>query len=91
MEDDQGDLWKPECCHGCCGDANCPRQFALTIRYPSEEGQAGESADQQTGRVDEVCPEVQYFRSPDNRIVQNILDVSEVSTRAEMDEDDSEY
>jgi len=91
MEDDQGHLRQPECCHGCCGDPDRPCQFTLAIRYPSEEGQAGESADQQTGRVDEVCPEVQYFRSPDNRIVQNILDVSEVSTRAEMDEDDSEY
>jgi hypothetical protein len=38
-----------------------------------------------------VCPEVQNFRFPDSRIVQDILDVSEVSTRAEMDEDDSKY
>jgi hypothetical protein len=38
-----------------------------------------------------MCPEVEDFCSPDNCIVQNILDVSEVSTRAKMDEDDSEY
>ena len=63
----------------------------MPIRYPSEERQTGEPANQQTGRVDEVCPEVQNFRFPDSRIVQDILDVSEVSTRAEMDEDDSKY
>jgi hypothetical protein len=90
MENYQGHLWKPKRCHGCCGNANGPRQFALTIRYPGEEGQTGEPANQQTGCVNEVCPEVQFFCSPHNRIVQNILDVSEVSTRAEMNEDDSE-
>jgi hypothetical protein len=91
MEDYQGHLRKPECCHGCCGDANRPCQFALAIRNTSEEGQTGEPANQQTGRVNEVRPEVENFGSPDNRIVQDILDVGKVSTRAEMDEDDSEY
>jgi len=91
MENDQGHLRKPECCHCCCGDSNRPGQFALAIGYPGKECQTGESANQQTGRIDEVRPEVENFGSPDYCIVQNILDVSKVSTRAEMDQNDSEY
>ena len=91
MEYYQRHLWKPECCHGCCGDANRPGQFTLAIRYSGEEGQTREPANQQTGRVNEVRPEVQDFSSPDNCIVQDKLDVSEVPTRPEMDENDCEY
>jgi len=90
VEDYQGHLWKPESCHGRCGDTNRPCQLSLAIRYSSEKGQTGEPANQQTGCVDEVGPEVQDFGSPNNRIVQNILDISKVSTRAKMDENDGE-
>lgn len=62
----------------------------MELAQPTIKGEAGQSADEQSGRIDEVCGEVQHFALLGLAWREHIFDVLEMSSRSKVDEESGE-
>ena len=91
MEDEKEHLRKVSGDEEPSGSPDGDGELAIALSYNAPvEGETRKTADEECCGVKKVCDKVQHFRQVRLIVGQNVLNVFDVPSRAEMDENDAQ-